>query len=179
MVTYLTGLLTANNLQARLEQQQLLLFQERSFLSARFLPGLIPLVWSTQSLRETQLDHLRKSHPLRIRARAAEGEPTDRGRGGTMVVLDAAARGAVRSLARKIGGLAGGIFADPLGVIRLAWEEDSVNAAVELPSTAAFWLTQYRIDGPRAAPAAPLWWEAAHWYEEYSRRLTVQDRPPR
>jgi hypothetical protein len=66
MVTYLTALRFAANVEAQLDRQQRRIFSGTHDASARFLPPLIPLHWSAHEIELRYLEDIRREHSIRI-----------------------------------------------------------------------------------------------------------------
>jgi hypothetical protein len=197
MVTYLTALRFAANVEAQLDRQQRRIFSGTHDASARFLPPLIPLHWSAHEIELRYLEDIRREHSIRIVGvkGAAPGAvppgiitlPPGDGERNLDALADrlaaaapdgtagdgAAAPGALDHRGRDQGGKyhsgrAGILTARPRGEIVLAWTGSRPGASpIDLPGTAAFFLSHIEI----VESDQPAWWDGATWRELFRRRL--------
>lgn len=193
MVTYLTALRFAPNIEAQLENLQRRRYSQTHDASTRFLPPLVPLHWSEIPISRSVLDEIRRRHSLlMIRQTATIADltppgtiPLALGNDGRkdfdalvahLVVTAPRAEAALSPAARSenpgapplTSGARSPGTDPPAAGITLSWSDTEPGPSpIDLPGTSAFFLSHFEIiPGEQGA-----WWEGATWQELFSSRI--------
>lgn len=169
MVTYLSALRFAVNLEHSLQELQKRRFVLTGDTGARALPPLIPLARHPDAPGFARLDQIRRFHAVTLPKMDGEGEGCPPAR---IALTD---QGESNQIERQIISLQRVL--EPSGIapefppeIVLSWQsQEALPCSVALPETSAFWLSVFQLE-----PGEDLWWEYLTWTELYRRRLRTQ-----
>lgn len=173
MVTYLSALRWAVNVEQALQHLQKQRFMLTGDTASRALPPVVPLHRHRVLPEFAGLDEIRWAHPVMVPAgnpEPAEVPPARIALGGHR--HDETAQGIIE-LQRALAALA----ADDRGdapeftpQIVISWQEATPQASpIPLPETSALWLSVFELnfsDDP--------WWEYLRWTQRYCRRLRAR-----
>ncbi|MFW5827541.1 MAG: hypothetical protein ACOCU4_05595 [Alkalispirochaeta sp.] len=170
MVTYLSALRWAANVEQHLQQLQKERFARTGDIASRALPPLIPLQRHRRLPEFPWLDEIRWAHTVSVaatRPESAEIPPARIALSGQG--LDETARHIVE-LQRALAADQGDDPPQFAPQIVISWQEATPQASpVALPETSALWLSIIELDC-----GEDPWWEFLSWNQRYCRRLRAR-----
>ncbi|MEX2444789.1 MAG: hypothetical protein WD492_14390 [Alkalispirochaeta sp.] len=177
MVTYLSALRCAVNVEHALQTLQGQRFSLTGDTGSRALPPLIPLLRHRTKPDPAWLDEIRRAHTVKITESVAEPVEIPPARISLADPADfAETQQQIVTLQRALAELPEGDSATreftpefPPEIV-ISWKpEPGHPSPIELPETSAFWLSVFEL-----VPGNDPWWEYLTWSQIYCRRLRAQ-----